>query len=145
MEATFRRTKLTAWYFFATLVMGVLVGSCSVGEGGSGVLSVNTLMAMVCFAAMLRAWFVRIVAEPTEVRLINWVGTQRLTWQEIRSIDPPDDYGRLFNGIRFTTRDGKVHVATAFSPGPFDPESVTAGVVAELRKFHARFGGTPRA
>jgi hypothetical protein len=90
-----------------------------------------------------RVWFLRIVADPQGVRLVNWFGSRRLAWSEITSIDPPAPYGRPINGILFTTPEGRVYVATAFSPGPLDAESVTSGVVAELRGFHAHYRTPP--
>lgn len=137
MEATFRRDKLAAWCVIAALIMGVILASSALADDGSGLL--RSALALGCLALMMRVWFVRIVVEPRGVLLVNWFGTRRIPWEAIVSIDPPEPYGRFVNGILFTTRDGKVHTATAFSPGPLDPESVTAGVVAELCKFHARY------
>lgn len=139
MEATFRRNKLAAWYFIAALIMGLILVGSALADDGSGLLGLDSALALGCLAVMMRVWFVRIVVEPCGVLLVNWFGTRRIPWEAIVRIDPPEPYGWFVNGILFTTRDGKVHTATAFSPGPLDPESVTAGVVAELRKFHARY------
>jgi hypothetical protein len=145
-EATFRRFKGSLVISLAAAGMAGLltaqtVADVQVAAGVFSFLSGALAAGAVCVVA--RVWFVRIVAEPQGVRLVNWFGSRRLAWSDITSIDPPTPYGRLINRILFTTTDGKVHVATAFSPGPLDAASVTSGVVAELRGLHARYRTPP--
>jgi hypothetical protein len=146
MEATCRRLKGSLLQFIAFSVMLALaipLTVISVREADWGWALFFGGSSAGCMFVVARVWFVRIVADPQGVRLVNWFGSRRLAWSDITSIDPPTPYGRLINGILFTTTDGKVHVATAFSPGPLDAESVTSGVVAELRGFHTQYRTPP--
>lgn len=145
-EATFRRFKGSLVISLAAVGMAGLltaqtVADVQVAAGVFSFLSGTLAAGAVCVVA--RVWFVRIVADPKGVKLVNWFGSRRLAWSQITRIDTPAPYGRLINGILFTTTDGKVHVATAFSPGPLDTESVTSGVVAELRGLHAHYRTPP--
>ncbi|MCU0279824.1 MAG: PH domain-containing protein [Candidatus Nanopelagicales bacterium] len=146
MEETYRRLKGSLLQFIAFSVMLALaipLTVISVREADWGWALFFGGSSAGCIFVVARVLFVRIVAEPQGVRLVNWFGSRRLAWSEVTSIDPPAPYGRLINGILLTTSDGKVHVATAFSPGPLDAESVTSGVVAELRGLHAQYRTPP--
>jgi hypothetical protein len=148
MEATFRRFKGSLVQFTCCSVMLVLaipltVTSAREADWGWALFFGGSSAGLMFVVA--RVWFVQIVADPEGVTLVNWFGSIWLPWAEVSRIDPPDPFGRLINGILFTTIEGKVHVASAFSPGPLDPESVTSGVVAELRRFHERYGSLPPA
>ncbi len=148
MRTTFRRVKRNVFMFSGFLVMAsvtALTALDAVDQGAPGWALLFVAVTVGLIFVEVRVWFVRIVADPDGVLLVNWLRSRRLAWSDITSIDPPDPYGRLHNGILFTSRDSTVHVATAFSPGPLDSKSVTAGVVAELRELRARYGPQPPA
>lgn len=142
-KTTYRRCKGAALISISFAVLSGILAAQAVVDSRSHDLSYATgpaVLAGVGVWIAVWAWRVRIVADVTGVTLFNWFTTRRLEWSSIASIDPPGGYGRIINGILFTTTEGRTHVATAFSPGPLDPESVTAGVVDELRVRQARYG-----
>ncbi len=143
MPNTYRRFKGSLLISFAFVGLSAILAAQTAADWKSHDLGYATgpaVLALVGLWIAVWQWRVRIVTTSVGVTLFNWFTTRRLEWTAIESIDPPAGYGRIINGILFTTCDGNVHVATAFSPGPLDREAVTAGVVAELRDLHARYG-----
>ena len=71
----------------------------------------RVLIAVAAAAAVvvgLRTWFLRIVIDQDEIRVVNWVRTHRVTWAEVHRFE-------YDGGVSLWLRDMRVIVISAYA------------------------------
>jgi hypothetical protein len=108
--------------------------------------------ASIGVVASVRSALVAVVVTPQRLIIRNFFTTRRIAWSDIQAIGRPrpfihaGQWSGLYNtgnGLRVQLTDGRVRVATAYSPAGWDPPEFADAVIEELHRYLPQRGRRP--